>query len=159
RGLSATARKMVETKGAPPQIAELAGRFVAENTTDEIRSIQSTARTQTRWMSSGALRRDMAKNGVDFGQLKERPTTVYIILPVEHLPVHSRWLRLVVTAALTQQFRPGGLNVLFILDEFYAALGSLEIVKNLWSTVRGYGVRIMPILQSVGQLKELFKEN
>lgn len=159
RGLSATARVMVEMNGAPSQIAELAGRFVAENTNDEIRSIQSTARTHTRWISSNAMAEDMRKAGVDFSQLKKRPTTVYIILPVEDLDIHGPWLKMVVTAALVQQFKPGGMPVLFILDEFYAALGSLEIIKNLWSTVRGYGIRIMPILQSVGQLKELFKEN
>src|SRR6202012_4256734 len=38
------------------------------------------------------------------------------------------------------------------------AVGSMPILSDMWSLVRGYGVQLMPILQSALQLQSLFKE-
>src|SRR5271166_86772 len=42
-----------------------------------------------------------------------------------------------------------------MLDEFFA-LGHLEIMETVWALTRGYGVQMMPILQSVEQLEKLY---
>ena len=94
RGLRVTAAHMVAKGGF--EIASLAGRFSAENTTDEIESVKSTADTQTRWLLSRPMRADMKKkDGVDFRRLKsgDRAMTVYVILPANFLETHSIWLR------------------------------------------------------------------
>ena len=176
-GIRATAARIQKAAALDWRIAEardLTNRFLAENTTDEIRSILSTADTQTQWLISRFLQRDMKKaktKGVNFRQLAETPTTVYIIIPINRVSDSSEWLRLVITAALTEKMRsnpealqgddaePYGLETLFILDEFYAAIGKLEIIRKVWSAVRSYGIKLMPILQSVGQLQELWDKN
>src|SRR5208282_3976585 len=87
-----------------------------------------------------------------------RPTTVYLILPPDMMKRHAKWLRLVLTAAIQAVMSPrerGAPKVLFMLDEFFA-LGHLEIMETVWALTRGYGVQMMPILQSVEQLEKLY---
>jgi type IV secretion system protein VirD4 len=153
-GLAARAREMVESGGY--EIASLAGRFTQKN--DELASIQSTADTQTRWLLSPRIRESLKKSsGIDFRQLKEKPTTVYVILPAERMRTHSVWLRLVVVSVLRALYRTGGLRTMLLIDEM-AALGHLGPLEDAFGLVRGYRVQIAGILQDLGQLKALYKE-
>jgi type IV secretion system protein VirD4 len=152
-GLRATAARMIAMGGF--EIESLAGRFLRE--TDEIASIQSTADRQTGWMLSPLMRANMARSDIDFAELKNRPITVYLILPAERMRTHSVWLRLIIVSALRSLYRPGGIRTLFMLDEF-AQLGHLGPIEDAFGLVRGYGVQIFPVLQDLNQLKALYKE-
>ena len=157
-GLRVTAADMIATGDDNPggyEIASLAARFTEQ--TNEIASIRSTADTQTRWMLSKPMRDDLHKAGVDFSKLKERPTTVYVILPAERMRTHSIWLRLVIVSALRALYRPGGLRTLFLIDEM-PALGHLAPLEDAFGLVRGYRVQIAGICQDLAQLKALYKE-
>ena len=105
KGLAVTAANMVDEGGY--EIASLAARFTEKS--NELASVRSTADTQTRWILSPPMREDLKKNGVDFRRLKERVTTVYVILPAERMRTHSVWLRLVIVSALRALYRAGGL--------------------------------------------------
>ena len=152
-GLTLTAADMVAEGGY--EIASLAGRFTER--TNELTSIRSTADTQTRWILSEPMRDDLKKSGVDFAKLKEKPTTVYVILPAERMRTHSVWLRLVIVSALRALYRPGGLRTLFLIDEM-PALGHLAPLEDAFGLVRGYRVQIAGICQDLAQLKALYKE-
>ncbi len=153
KGLRVTAAKMAAMGGF--EIESLVGRFLRDS--DEIASIQSTADRQTNWMLSPLMRANMAKNDIDFGDLKKRPITVYLILPAERMRTHSVWLRLVIVSALRALYKPGGLRTLFMLDEF-AQLGHLAPIEDAFGLVRGYGVQLWPVLQDLNQLKALYKD-
>ncbi len=152
-GLTLTAADMVAEGGY--EIASLAGRFTER--TNELTSIRSTADTQTRWILSEPMRDDLKKPGVDFAKLKEKPTTVYVILPAERMRTHSVWLRLVIVSALRALYRPGGLRTLLLIDEM-PALGHLGPLEDAFGLVRGYKVQIAGICQDLAQLKALYKE-
>lgn len=137
------------------EIASLIGRFTRD--TNEIASIQSAADRHTAWMLSQPVRASMAKSDLDFATLKQRPVTVYLILPAERMRTHSVWLRLVIVSALRALYRPGGIRTLFMLDEF-AQLGHLAPMEDAFGLVRGYGVQIWPVLQDLNQLKALYSE-
>jgi len=117
----------------------------------------STADRHTAWMLSPLMRANMAKNDIDFATLKERPVTVYLILPAERMKTHSVWLRLVIVSALRAMYRPGGLKTLFMLDEF-AQLGHLGPIEEALALVRGFGIQLWPVLQDLTQLKALYKD-
>lgn len=153
-GLRHTATQMTIDGGY--EIASLASRFAARDT-NEIASIRSTADTQTRWLLSKLMRSDLRKNGVDFRTLKEKVTTVYVILPAERMRTHSTWLRLVVVSALRGLYRPGGLRTLLMIDEM-PALGHLGPLEDAFGLVRGYKVQIAGICQDLAQLKALYHE-
>ena len=153
-GLRVTATQMTMRGGY--EIASLAARFAARDT-NELASIRSTGDTQTRWLLSKPMRDDLKKPGVDFRKLKDKPTTVYVILPAERMRTHSTWLRLVVVSALRALYRPGGLRTLFLIDEM-PALGHLGPLEDAFGLVRGYNVQIAGICQDLAQLKALYNE-
>ena len=153
-GLRHTAIRMVGEGGY--EIASLAARFAARQT-NELSSIRSTSDTQTRWLLSKPMRDDLKKAGVDFRKLKDKPTTVYVILPAERMRTHSTWLRLVIVSALRALYRPGGLRTLFMIDEM-PALGHLGPLEDAFGLVRGYNVQIAGICQDLAQLKALYNE-
>ena len=109
-------------------------------------------------MLSKPIARDLEKGNWSFAQLREKPTTVYIILPPQEIKDKRRWIRLLFTCALCEHLKPGPVGTLFILDEFRVAVGHLEIINNFWSLVRGFGVQFLVVCQSALQLKVLFKE-
>jgi type IV secretion system protein VirD4 len=152
-GLRCIAADMVDKGGY--EIASLAARFTEQ--TNELASIRSTADTQTRWILSKPMRDDLRKNGVDFRKLKDRPTTVYVILPAERMRTHAVWLRLVIVSALRALYRAGGLRTLLLIDEM-PALGHLAPLEDAFGLVRGYKVQIAGICQDLAQLKALYKE-
>jgi type IV secretion system protein VirD4 len=156
KGLSVTAARMIES--GQPAIVGLAGRFVRQHGQNELTGIQSTASTQTEWMLSEPMRRDLEMQGTDLRQLRQRPTTIYIVLPADELTRKRRWTRALIASALSAHFQPGPVTTLFVLDEFRATVGKMQVINDMWSLVRGYGVQLMPILQSALQLKALFND-
>lgn len=153
-GLRYTATQMVIDGGY--EIASLASRFAGRET-NELASIRSTGDTQTRWLLSKPMRGDLKKPGIDFRKLKDRPTTVHVILPAERVRTQSTWLRLIVVSALRALYRPGGLRTLLLIDEM-PALGHLGPLEDAFGLVRGYKVQIAGICQDLAQLKALYNE-
>ena len=95
------------------------------------------------------------KTGHGFSAVTATATTIYVVMDPEEISKKRRWTRVVVASALSAHFTPGPLNTLFVLDEFRAAVGKMQIISDMWSLVRGYGVQLMPILQSALQLQGL----
>ena len=153
-GLRFTAGQMVIRGG--DEIASLAARFIGRR--DEISSIQSTADTQTRWLLSKPIRASLQGPGFDFARLREKPMTIFIVLPAERLRTHSVWLRLVIVCALNALYRNvAGRRVLLIVDEM-AALGHLAPLEDAFALIRGYNIQIAAFAQDLGQLKNLYEE-
>jgi type IV secretion system protein VirD4 len=150
KGLAVTAERLA--RQGDPQIASLLAGFTADN--DEVGSVRATADGQTQWLLSKPMRDDMAKGGVDWRLLGDRTCTVYVILPPEMVETHSIWLRLVIAAAMRALYRPrpDGVVCAFWLNEF-AALGRLQPIEAALGLTAGYGVQLIPILQSLTQLK------
>jgi type IV secretion system protein VirD4 len=155
-GITYTTQKIL--REAPPSIAGLVSRFVREHGLNELSSITSTFDTQTKWVLEPMMAADLSRAGVDFSKLRKRPTTVYVMLHPLEVRKNPRWTRLIVSSALCALMRPGPVSTLFVLDEFRATVGNLPILNDVWSLVRGYGIQLMPILQSASQLQHLFKE-
>jgi type IV secretion system protein VirD4 len=138
------------------QISDLAGRYVDEGSR-EIQSIISTARTQTEWLLSEPMCSDLKKNGVNWSQLAEKPTSVFVMIPAHFLETQegSVWLRLIVMSALRDLYgRAGQRNVediVFLLSEF-PALKKLSSVETAKAQGRKYGLRIVFVIQDIHQL-------
>ncbi len=89
------------------------------------------------------------------GELKTGKMTLYLCLPATRMSTHARWLRLMVMLAIGVMERikkKPELPVLFVLDEF-AVLGYVQSIETAAGLMAGFGVKLWPILQNVGQLK------
>jgi type IV secretion system protein VirD4 len=155
-GIPNTALDMLQSP--VPALRAKAGQFTRWNR--EIESVVSTADTQTEALDDAEIAGDLARPGIDFRELKKRPITAYIILPPDMMERHGRWLRMLISSALRGVMRlreKDEMRVFFFMDEF-AALGHLAIIETTWALVRGYGIQLVPVLQDLNQLKQLYKE-
>ena len=96
---------------------------------DERGSIFSTAAAQTDFLDSLPLRQISRRSDFRLASLRgDRPTTIYLCLPVGRMESHYRWLRLVVQMACTVLEQMGTYPrdrppILFMMEEF-ATLGA-----------------------------------
>lgn len=101
--------------------------------------------------------------GFDFINLTQDKVSIFVVLPIQYLETFSRWLRLLVGSALDRLYEGMGeekpdIPALMVLDEF-AHLGNLEAVRTAYGLVRGAGVKIWAILQSLSQLDHNYGED
>lgn len=149
-----------------------AGNRIAQKPEKEMASVLSTAQSHTHFLDSSRVRAVLSKTTVDFRTLKKEPASIYLVLPAEQLQNQGRWLRMMITSLLRAMARdeapaPGEAgqkitrpkyDVLFLLDEF-AALGHLTSIKTAFGLMRGYGLKLWPILQDLPQLQGLYKDD
>ena len=86
--------------------------------------------------------------------------TVYVVLPPEYLETHKRFMRLFVNLAIRgmSSGEKPRYPVLFVLDEFYS-LGRLTLIEKAAGLLSGYGLKLWPVIQNLGQLKHLYPNN
>lgn len=138
-----------------PDIVTRIRKFKNDNR--EIQSIKSNIETDTSWMTV-PLRRDMTMhNGVDFRALKERPTTVYVIIPTHELMNKAPYLRLLLSTALRHLYRHDGVPCTLLVEEAFV-LGHLAELENAGSILRGYNSRLITVWQSMQQIRKLYPD-
>ena len=122
--------------------------------------IIGTALSHTDWLDSLAMKEALGASDFSLSELKTGLCTVYLVLPPKYLDEHARFLRLFVNLALQEaaKGRKQGYPILMVLDEFYA-LGRLQFVAKAAGLLAGYGVRLWPIVQNLGQIGELYPDN
>jgi type IV secretion system protein VirD4 len=149
-----------------PQLEAKAARYADINAESrELLSILSTALTQTRWLDSPPVVNDLkSEKRFRFGDLKEKPTTIYLVLPPNRIATHSAWLRLMVTSILQPLLKdtsPAKVPVLLMLDE-YPALAEgdgFPIIARNMAMFRGYGVKLWSVWQDVNQAIRIYGRN
>lgn len=123
-------------------------------------SVKFTATVHTDWLDSVAMQKGLGASDFGLGDLNNGNTTIYLVLPPQYIDIHSRFLRLFVNLSLqaATEGRKGQHATLFLLDEFYA-LGRLQQLAKGAGLLAGFGVKLWPIIQNIGQLQELYPQN
>lgn len=140
-------------------VAQPSGRFKDVEARDIAAAI-NTAITQTAFLDDPALTDPktgtLSASDFDLMQLKEQPTTVYLILPGRYMDTYARFLRLLITSAIDHITAvPGGHPVLMILDEF-ARLEQLPAVVSAFGFAAGFNLQLWPFLQDMPQLDAMY---
>ena len=139
-------------------VSHLAG-MIENLTGDSGAAVWSTLYRSLNLIKSPRLLPALRPSDVDFSDLKDTPTTVYLVLPARHLHTHGVWLRLMLSSILSQlsDARASQYPVLLVVDEC-AALGRLEILETAIGLMRGYGLKLWLIFQDLPQLKSVYGE-
>ncbi|WP_274630764.1 type IV secretory system conjugative DNA transfer family protein [Arvimicrobium flavum] len=126
----------------------------------ELGGMMTTVLRHTAWLDAPAMRQVLTRSSFVMGDLKKRPTSVYLVLPPEMLKIHGRFLRMFVNMTLSAVPRGGRSEtpILMLMDEFYA-LGRLDSLVKASGALAGYNLRLWPMLQNISQLKELYPQN
>jgi type IV secretory pathway TraG/TraD family ATPase VirD4 len=122
--------------------------------------VKYTAMSHTSWLDSVGMQKTLSASDFSLSDLNKGDTTIYLVLPPRDIDHHGRFLRLFVSLSLraAAQGRKGKHATLFLLDEFYA-LGRLQQLAKGAGMLAGFGVKLWPIVQNIGQLQELYPKN
>lgn len=156
--------RWAEANGLAEFMVERLARFADRDgsNNDEVLSMASTAITALRFIGNRAIANSLSGSSFDFRDMKKRPMTVYLILPGEYLGSNcTRWFRVVSGYGVDSYMREPSrrVPVLGILDEFKSAVGKLSVIETAMGLVAGYGLQLLPVLQNLSQLKELYPES
>jgi type IV secretion system protein VirD4 len=138
-------------------IARGASRFI-DKTPNEYSGVLSTIRQHTEFLDSPAIIEAISTSDLRLYSMRERLITIYLVIPVWRIPTYNRWLRLMLTMALTELAQSSAnkkVPVLMIVDEF-ASLGLLPSFDTAFALMAGLGVQLWPIIQDFTQLKKMY---
>ncbi|OWK42101.1 type IV secretory system conjugative DNA transfer family protein [Fimbriiglobus ruber] len=121
----------------------------------ELGSTITTTNRHLKFLDTLAIADSTKRSSFNPSELLSGKMTIYLVLPPEHQRAQSSLLRLWIGSLLRAVIK-GGLQdqrkVRFILDEA-ASLGHMEQLDDAVDKFRGYGIRLLFLYQSLGQLK------
>lgn len=151
--------KEAQGLGAKSIAARKLGRFQQDG--KELSSIISTALTQTAFLDSSALSESLMSTSFSFSDLVTGLATVFLVLPVDKLQTHGRWLRLMISIGIrtvARNIKPLEAPVLFVLDEF-GTIGRLSAVAQAYGLMAGLSMCIWAFVQDLVQLKRDYPDD
>lgn len=155
--------QIVDKLGANPACGRLpitaAGKLTKTGT--EAGHFISNAVTNTKWLDDPFMEKLLSSGNFKLSDLKKKPMTIYLVLPMDALGDYGNFLRLFVRMALfhmMQKMPNGSLKgerCLFMLDEFYS-LGHISEIQKAAGGMPGFNLHLWPFLQDYNQLIELY---
>tara|TARA_A100000171_G_scaffold52439_3_gene70792 strand:+ start:740 stop:3211 length:2472 start_codon:yes stop_codon:yes gene_type:complete len=128
-------------------------------------SFLQIASRNTEFLDSPGMESVLGGSDFNLSDLKTDPNGVslYLSLPQRYMGEHFRWLRMMTSLIVMEmEAVPGqpasGHRVLMCLDEF-AGLKRMEIIESAVAQIAGYGIKLFFVLQSLEQLKSVYKDN
>lgn len=126
--------------------------------------VLQTVDRNTEFIDSPAMKACLEVSDFELSDLKTDPkgVSLFLSLPQRYMGTHYRWLRMMVSLVATEMEKTrgqpaSGHRVLVCLDEF-AGLKRMEVIEQAAAQIAGFGVKLFFCLQSLGQLKETYKE-
>ncbi len=147
-------------------IADIGTGFadMLRNSPRTFESVLQSAHRNTEFIDSPDMKFLLGASDFQLSDLKTRPEgmSLYLCLPQRRMGTHFRWLRLMITLIANEMEKVAGQPacghpVLLLLDEF-SALGRMPVIENAMDRMAGYGVKLCLILQSLAQLKDIYKD-
>lgn len=142
----------------PASIRNAASNFQTKSRETGQPRVLDSLNTHLRIWDSEGLRRATARSDFDFRDLKDCPSTVYLVLPFEKIAAYSTFVRMLFATALDAMLanrRKPEIPVLFVLDEFLALDRDDRFVSAL-RTHASAGVRMWFFLQDLPTLEQKY---
>lgn len=141
-----------------PIVSSTAAR-TASKAVDLRANVLTSLQAHTHFLDSPRMRASLVKSDFRFEQLKEQPTSIYLVLPSDRLDTFGRWLRLLIQQAITVNARNISKKppkpILFLLDEM-PSLGRLTMVEQAYGLMAGFGMQLWGIVQDLSQLERIY---
>ena len=124
----------------------------------EFSSILSTAQQNTHFLESPKIQKALSGSDFSLDELMSGNLDIYIALPASRIFTHYRFLRLLVSTAITAitRFPNKPQRPVYFLLEEGAALGRMETVETAYGLMAGYGIQLHMIVQDFNQLRSLY---
>ena len=129
---------------------------------DEAGSYRSTLSRNLKWLADPAMKRHLQGAGFSLWKAMQEGWSVFLVLKPDDIDDFKNWLRMNVQLALSAKMALGtsqqGQQTLFFLDEF-PILGRFKEIEKTAGYIRGYGVKLVAVIQNIGQVKSLYEKN
>ena len=162
RGIDSIKDYLEDAPSTPAALADEAFGLLLSVGEDEGGSFLSTLSRQLKWIADPRMQTHLSGGAFSLVQAIREQSTIYVCLPPARIPGMKRWLRTIVRIALEAKmdspFEHSGQQTLFLLDEFYA-LGHFPLIEEAAAYMAGYGIKLAPVIQNIGQLKKLYGPN
>jgi type IV secretion system protein VirD4 len=123
-------------------------------------SIYSTVEEAVNILKDKDLRASLSASDFDLRTIAHEPTAIFVCIPFEELGYYAAWVRMFFSSllrTLTKHYNPAH-KILVLLDEFPQLSYMDEVIRSL-AVLRGYNVTLWPIIQSLQQLRDIYREN
>ena len=126
----------------------------------ELSSVISTAQQNTHFLESPRIQRSLAQSDFSFEELEQGKIDIFIVLPAGRLNTYSRYLRMLISIAITAitRFKTKPDPPVYFLIEEAAALGRLEVIETAYGLMAGYGMQLHMIVQDLNQLASIYEK-
>lgn len=129
---------------------------------DEAGSFRTTLSRNLKWIGDPDIRDHLQPSGFSLWKAVQEGWSIYLVLKPDDIAGFRNWLRMLVQLALSAKMDMGtnqtGPQTLFFLDEF-SALGRFKEIEDAAGYMRGYGIKLCPIIQNVGQIQNIYRKN
>lgn len=126
----------------------------------ELSSVLSTAQQNTHFLESPKIQRSLSASDFSFDELEDGKTDIFIILPAGRLSNFNRFLRMLLSIAITAvtRFKTKPNPPVYFLLEEAAALGRMEVIETAYGLMAGYGMQLHMIVQDLNQLASIYPD-
>lgn len=128
-------------------------------------NIAQVACANLEFVENPEMARCLSHSSLALSELKTdaRGVSLFLSLPQAYMGTHYRWMRMISTLLIAEmerhRFQPySGRPVLMVLDEF-AALKRMSVIENAAAQIAGFGVRMVFAVQTLAQLRDVYKDN
>ncbi len=138
-------------------VRELVGPFI-NMTPQTFSGVYATAAKETHWLSYNTYAALVSGNTFKTDIIANGRTTLFLNIDLSTLENHPGMARVIIGAFLKAVYnRDGAIKgpVLFLLDEA-ARLGYMRILETARDAGRKYGISLLMLFQSLGQMREAF---
>jgi len=129
---------------------------------DEAGSFRTTLSRNLKWMIDLDIQDHLKPSDFSLWKALQESWSVFVVLSPDDVSEFKNWLRINVQMALSAKMAQGtnqaGLQTLFFLDEF-PVLGRFKEIEEKAGYIRGYGVKLVGVIQYVAQLQQLYEKN
>ncbi|WP_306150440.1 MULTISPECIES: Ti-type conjugative transfer system protein TraG [unclassified Roseibium] len=138
-------------------VKELVGPFI-NMTPQTFSGVYATAAKETHWLSYDTYAALVSGNTFKTDIIANGRTTLFLNIDLSTLENHPGMARVIIGAFLKAVYNRDGATegpILFLLDEA-ARLGYMRILETARDAGRKYGITLLMLFQSLGQMREAF---
>ena len=143
-------------------LAQEAAAIMDEVGGDEWGSHRSTLSRHMKWLAEPDMQSHVAASRFSLRRAVREGWSVFVALPPDEIGRFKSWLRLIVQTVLDAKMSLGvgqtGPQTLCLLDEF-PTLGRFRAIEESAGYMAGYGLKLVPIIQNIGQVQALYAKN
>lgn len=149
----------VETRAG---LAQEAAAIMDEVGDNEWGSHRSTLSRNMKWLAEPSMQGHLVGSAFSLRRAIQDGWSVFVSLPPDDIAQFKSWLRLIVQTVIDAKMSQGvgrtEQQTLCLLDEF-PTLGRFKAIEESAGYMAGYGLKLVPIIQNIGQVKALYAQN